>query len=527
MSTLFFVFFKKFFDCFHCMGNTTIMLNFKSIRPQDVGVHPLPDPEYNFPVTPENTEKLFQGCEDFTFRRVLVGPKKIPVLVCWLDGTVNGAAVAEQVLRPLTNDARFAESGIEENVISLIQRGLVYADDMKTVSTMDELAESISFGHCALVFSGKAIVFELRSTLHRSVQEPSVEKSIKGSKDAFVEPLRINTGLVRSRLRTPRLKLHQVILGRKSRTAAAVMWLDGVTAPDLPQEMIRRLQSYDVDGAVLPDLLESALIDAPRSPFPQLVHTERPDKFAASLLDGRVGLLVDGIPIGYLAPSSLPAFMRTNEDLALHFLSASAIRILRWLAFAITLLLPAFYVAIAMYHAEMIPIKLLLSVIDSKQYVPFSSAAEILGMLIAFELLQEAGLHLPDPVGQTVSIIGALIVGQSAVEAKVISPIAVIVVALAGIAGYTLPSQDLGTALRLCRFGLVIAAAVGGMFGIVVGTALLLWHLCSLESFGRPYMTTLSGSGDAGSRAVLFRRPPWKDIYRDPAITGWDKRMRK
>lgn len=478
------------------------------------------------PVTPENTEKLFEGCEDFTFRRVLVGTGSIPVFVCWLDGTVNGAAVAEQVLRPLTDHARFDKSVTVEDVITRITNGGVYADDMTIVSTMDELAEAVSYGHCALVFTNRAILFELRSTLHRSVQEPSVEKSIKGSKDAFVEPLRINTGLVRSRLRTPRLKVAQVILGRKSHTIAAVMWIDGIAAPDLPQEMLRRLQSYDVDGAVLPDLLESALIDAPRSPFPQLIHTERPDKFASSLLDGRVGLLVDGIPVGYLAPSNLPTFMRTNEDLALHYISASAIRLVRWLAFSITLLLPAFYVAVAMYHAEMIPIKLLLSVIESKQYVPFSTAAEILGMLIAFELLQEAGLHLPDPVGQTVSIIGALIVGQSAVEAKVISPIAVIVVALAGIAGYTLPSQDLGAALRLCRFGLVLAAALGGMFGIVVGTALLLWHLCSLESFGRPYMTTLVGS-QGSSRAVFFRRPPWKDIYRDPTITDWDKRMRK
>ena len=502
------------------------MLNFKAFRPQDIAFHPQPDPEYTMPVTPENTEKLFQGCEDFISRRVLVGNDRVPVYVCWLDGTVNGVAVAETVLRPLTDSARFAGAATPEEVARRITDGGVFSNNLTAVSAMDELAEAIAFGHCALVFPDKALLFEVRSTLHRAVQEPSVEKSIKGSKDAFVEPLRVNTGLVRSRLRTPRLKLAQVTLGRKSRTAAAVMWLEGVAAPDLPREMLRRLQRYDVDGAILPDLLESALIDAPRSPFPQLIHTERPDKFAAALLDGRVGLLAEGIPIGYLAPSTLSAFMRTNEDLALHYLSASAIRLVRWLAFLLTLLLPAFYVAVTMYHAEMIPIKLLLSVIESKQYVPFSTAAEIFGMLIAFELLQEAGLHLPDPVGQTVSIIGALIVGQSAVEARVISPIAVIVVALAGIAGYTLPSQDLGAALRLCRFGLVLAAALGGMFGIVVALALFLWHLCSLESFGRPYMSALVGAPD-GSRAVFYRRPPWKDVYRDPSITAWDKRMRK
>lgn len=492
-----------------------------------MGFHPRQDPEFDVPISAENIEKVFDGCEDFLSRRVFAGGKNLSVFACWLDGTVNTVAVADLVLRPLTEDARFAKSGTLDDVFALASSGGVYANTMKAVTAMDELVSALCFGHCALVFEGRALLFETRSSLHRSVSEPTVEKSVKGSKDSFVEPLRVNTGLVRSRLQTPKLKLAQTVIGRKTRTKVSVMWLDGVAAPDLPQEMLRRLDSYDVDGAVLPDLIESTLCDAPNSPFPQLIHTERPDKFAASLLDGRVGVLVDGIPIGYLAPVTLTEFMRTNEDLALQYIAASAIRIVRWFAFAIAVLLPAFYVAVAMYHAEMIPLKLLLSVIESKQYVPFSTAMEILGMLIAFELLQEAGLHLPDPVGQTVSIIGALIVGQSAVEARVISPIAVIVVALTGIAGYALPSQDLGTALRLCRFGLVLAAAVSGMFGLVAGTALLLWHLCSIESFGRPYITSMADEPYAGSRAIFIRRPPWKDIYRDPAITGEDRRMRR
>lgn len=503
------------------------MLKLNILQPQNIGFHPRKEPEFTLPINPENVEKVFDGCEDFLSRRVLAGGKNLPVFVCWLDGTVNTVAVGDLVLRPLTEDARFAKAGNPDDVFTLASSGGIYANTMRVVTTMDELAASLSYGHCALVFEGRAILFELRSTLHRSVSEPTVEKSVKGSKDAFVEPLRINTGLVRSRLQTPKLKTTNTILGRKSRTKAAVMWLEGVAAPDLPAEMLRRLEEYDVDGAVLPDLLESALCDNPRSPFPQLLHTERPDKIASALLDGRVALLVDGIPVGFLAPATLPEFMRTNEDLALHYIVASAIRVVRWMAFFVTLLLPALYVATAMYHAEMIPVELLFSVIESKQYVPFSTAAEILGMLIAFELLQEAGLHLPDPVGQTVSIIGALIVGQSAVEARVISPIAVIVVALAGVAGFSLPSQDLGLALRLSRFFLVLAAALAGMFGILVGMALLLWHLCSLESFGRPYMGALSGGSSGGSKAILIRRPPWRDIYRDPAITGSDQRMRK
>lgn len=503
------------------------MLKLNVLQPQNIEYHPRTTPEFSFPISLKNTKKVFENCEDFCERAIFVGPSRVLLSLCWLDGTVNGESIADTILRPLTDPSRFDGATSPAAITKKILTGGVYAGQATKTESMDELASALSFGHCAIIFDGMALLFEARTSQHRSVQEPGVEKSVKGSKDAFVEPLRVNTGLIRSRLRTPRLKLAQTVIGRKTNTNVSVLWLEGVAAPDLPSAMLYRLDNYDVDGAVLPDLIESALCDAPHSPFPQLIHTERPDKFVSCLLDGRIGILIDGIPIGYLAPVTLPDFMRTNEDLALHYLTASAIRMIRWAALAISLFLPAFYVALSMYHTEMIPLKLLLSVIDSKQYVPFSTAMEILGMLIAFELLQEAGLHLPDPVGQTVSIIGALIVGQSAVEARVISPIAVIVVALAGISGYTLPSQDLGAAVRLCRFGLVIAAAFAGMFGIVVGSALLLWHLCTIESFGRAYIGSAAEGNAVGSRAIFFRRPPWKDIYRDPAVTGEDKRMRR
>ncbi len=495
-------------------------------RPQDVDVHPLPDPIYNCPVSPENTEKLFSGCADLETRRVYAGGTGAAVFACWLDGVTSGGSVAEQVLRPLTDPVRFAALKREADVIAAIENGGVYGPSMKKVTAMDQLADAIAYGCCALVFDGAAFTFQVKTDQHRSVQEPTVEKSVKGGKDAFVEVMRVNTALVRSRLHTPQLKLAQTTVGRKSRSQAAVMWLEGVAAPDLPERMLSRLKALDVDGVVLPDVLDSGLVDMPRSPFPQLIHTERPDKFASLLLEGRVGLIVEGIPVGFAAPAFLPEFLKTTEDAAQHFWPATAIRLLRWLSLAMTLLLPAFYVAVATYHPEMLPTKMLLSVIESKQSVPFSTAVEILGLLLSFELLQEAGLRLPNPVGQTVSIIGALIVGQSAVEAKVVSPIAVIVVALAGIAGYTMPSQDLGAALRIFRFALVLAAALAGMFGIIMGAVLLLWHLCSLESFGRAYMTPLGGCGGGSTGGTFTRNPPWRHVLRDPAINGGDIRRR-
>lgn len=503
------------------------MLNEKGKRPQDVDYHPLGPTTYSCPVSPENTEKIFAGCDDFQTRRVLAGGTGVSVFVCWMDGTVSGDGVAEQVLRPMTDPARFGAGAGERDVIDRLAGGAIYSGDMTETSAMDDVIDALAFGSCALIFQGRAFLFRIKTSQHRSVQEPSVEKSVKGGKEAFVEPLRVNTALVRSRLHTPKLKLRQTVVGRKSRSAAAVLWIEDVADPALPEEMLRRLDCLDVDGVLMADVLDSALADSPRSPLPQLMHTERPDTLAALLLQGRVAVIVDGMPLAFAAPAFLPEFMKTAEDRALHYIAASAIRLLRWVALGLCLLLPAFYVAVAMYHAEMIPTKLLLSVIQSKQSVPFSTAAEVLGMLIAFELLQEAGLRLPDPVGQTVSIIGALIVGQSAVEAKVISPIAVIVVALAGIAGYTMPSQDLGAAIRIFRFALAVAAALAGMFGIAIGTALLLWHLSSLESFGRAYMSPLTGGGGGDSGGIFIRRPAWKDLFRDRLINGGDIRRRK
>lgn len=503
------------------------MLNKNERRPQDIDIRGQTDTAYNDPVSPENTKKLFSDCDDFEFRDVHIGETSVHIFVCWLDGTVSSSEISEQVLRPLTEPSRFAGASTEKDVLDRLADGGIYSSSMKKTDSMAELADALSFGNCALIVTGTAFLFQVKTSQHRSVQEPSVEKSLKGGKDAFVEPLRINTGLVRSRLRTPKLKLKQTVVGRKSRTAAAVLWIEGVADPALPEEMLRRLEAMDVDGVIMPDILDSGLADAPRSPFPQLLHTERPDTLSTLLLQGRVAVLVDGMPLAFAGPAFLPEFMKTSEDRSLHYLAASAIRLLRWAALFLSLLLPAFYVAVATFHAEMIPTKLLLSVIASKQSVPFSTAAEVLGMLLAFELLQEAGLRLPDPVGQTVSIIGALIVGQSAVDARVISPIAVIVVALAGIAGYTMPSQDLSTAIRLCRFGMAIAAALGGMFGIAAGALLLLWHLCSLETFGLPYMTPLTGAGGGDSGGVFIRRPPWKDLYRDKLINGGDIRKRK
>ena len=495
------------------------------------GFHPEKKPRYAGPLSAGALTEIFSGCADWETRRVLPGLMLSGecVTLCWLDGLVDGVTVSEDVLRPLTETQRVVSAQGPAQLAEAIERGAAYAYTLRRRRTADECVADLVNGCCALVFDslGEALTFDTRTKLTRSVSSPAVEKAIKGGKDAFVETLRTNTSLVRRRLRTPELKLEQSVVGRLSGTGVALLYIEGAAKPETVARAQSRIAAIDIDGLLAAGDLEEYIVDSPRSPLPQLIHTERPDTFAMHLLDGRVGILVDGLPLGFLLPADLAAFMRVPEDSAMHFAVASMLTLLRWIALAISLLLPAAFVAISMYHQEMLPVKLLLSMTAAKQYVPFGAAAEAAAMLLAFELLQEAGLRLPDPVGQTASIIGALIVGQSAVEAKVVSPIAVIVVALSGICGYTMPSQDLGGAVRLARLALVALAAALGLYGVVTGAAIIIWYTAGLESFGESYTAPFTGSDSGALARVLIKRPNAANKRRSRHLAGWNRRRQK
>lgn len=492
-----------------------------------VPYHPKPAPRYAGVVSAASVAALFVRCSDFMQRRVDAGldPSR-PLCLCWLDGLVDGRALAETLLRPLTEFWRLCAD--EKEYEARLLDGAVTAWSVRRFDTLDETAQALTHGCCALILeqSRAALCFELRADVGRGVSEPTLEKSVKGARDSFVETLRVNTALVRRRLAVPELKLVEGELGRRSGTKTALLYLEGVADPALVGELARRLDALDLDALLSLGPLEEALAAAPRSPFPQALHTERPDRFAMHLSDGRVGLLADGLPVGLVLPVTLAEFMKVTGDRAQHFLISSTLSLLRWFSLLIALLLPGLYVALAMYHQEMLPTKLLLSIIEAKQKVPFSTALEVLGMLLAFLMLQEAGLRLPGPMGDTVSIIGALIVGQAAVEARIVSPIAIIVVAAAGIACYTLPSQDLAAALRLWSLGLLLAGALAGLYGVALGCCLLFWHLAGIDSFGRSYTAPLSEDGP-GLRRLLLRRPFSALQLRDALLHTLDRRRRK
>ena len=492
--------------------------------------HPERKSQYPQPLSSEALAAVFAGCADFVSRGALPGLYEGEcVTLCWLDGLVDGEAVSEDVLRPLTDLTRGLSARSPGELARLLELGAAYSCTVRRLGNLDGAAAALLSGCCLVCIDalGEAVAFEARSKQVRAVGQPTVEKAIKGGKDAFVETLRANTALVRRRLRTPKLKLEQRGVGRLSDTAVAILYVEGVAQRSTVDEALRRVEAIDIDALLSAGDLEEYVVDSPHSPLPQLLHTERPDTFAMGLLDGRVGLLVDGLPLGFLLPADLAAFMRVPEDAAAHFAVASMLTLLRWAALGISLLLPGAFVAVSMYHQEMLPVELLLSMTAAKQFVPFGTAGEVIAMLLAFELLQEAGLRLPDPVGQTASIIGALIVGQSAVEAKVVSPIAVIVVALAGICGYTMPSQDLGGAVRLFRLGFVALGALLGLYGVISALALLVWYLAGLESFGKPYTAPFTGAERGALERVLLKRPNAANKLRAAHLAGPNRRRQR
>ncbi|MBQ2896510.1 MAG: spore germination protein [Oscillospiraceae bacterium] len=466
-------------------------------------------------------KKIFSDCEDFFSRELCLGTVRGELF--WIEGLVSGVDLAETVLRPLAENPALRR-GDAAACAEAILAGAVYNVTVRRRERLEELQSDLLNGYAVLILPGAWLSFDSRSPIHRSISEPKLDKGILGPKEAFTETLRINSALLRRRLKTPELKNRELNVGRRSATRVSILWLEGIARTESVEALTAALGAIDIDGVTALGDIAGYVAPRRRGMFPQFLCTERPDRLARLLLQGRVAILIDGIPQALVLPCTLPELMRVSEDRSVHAAAASAVLLLRWGALLTSLLLPALYVAVAMYHQEMIPYRLLESIIESKQNVPFSTGAEILGMLAAFSLLQEAGLRLPEQAGTTVSIIGTLIVGQSAVEARVVSPIAVIVVAFAGIAGYTAPNQQLGAAMRLWRFGLAVSTLFLGLYGLMAGLVLLLWRLCSMECWGTAYLYPLADGEGGRLRAALLRMPLRLQKYRDRPLWGRNRR---
>ena len=473
--------------------------------------HPRREPRLEGPLTLARVKEVFADRADFGTRELCLWDRpEMKVTLCYLVGMARNERLNDYILRPMATDPALMGTDIR-GAYRRLRDGGIYNMMVLERRDLDSAVLDLINGSGILFFHGVdgAVLSCMTVTEEkRAVSAPVNEPSAKGARDSFVESLRTNTSLVRRRLRAPELRIREQIVGRQTLTPVDLLWIDGIADPETVARAEEQLAAIDIDGALSTGNVEEYLAGQTATPFPLLAYTERPDRFADGLVEGRVGLLIDGIPLGYLLPGTVSQFLRAAQDKSSNWMAASTILVLRYLCLLVTLFLPAFYVAVVTYQPGIIPTRLALSIIAAKQEVPFSTIVEVLAMLVAFEILQEAGLRLPASIGQTVSILGGLVVGTAAVEAKIVSPAVLIAVAVAGIAGYTMPSQDFAAALRLWRFLLVVAGGIAGLLGVVLGGAALVIHLARLESFGVAYLAPFAGADGAHPvRSAAVRGP--------------------
>lgn len=484
--------------------------------------HPRSEPVFDVPLSAAALKDAFRDCVDFTTRELrLAGAPGRVVTLCAVDGMVRSERVNDYILRPLAQDEALREADLAE-AFRLLSSGALYNLSVSEVKTTDEAVFALMEGSVVLWFEalGRALKCGVATEEKRSIGDPEDEPAAKAGKDSFVEGIRTNTSLVRRRLRSAHLRIEEQIVGRQTRTPVDVIYLDGIARPEIVQEVKERLEQMDIDGVINTGHIEQYLCDRLVTPFPQLLATQRPDRFSANLLAGRVGLIVDGLPLGFLLPGTVGLFLAAEQDRTDNWMVSRALTVLRYGAMLLSLFLPAIYVAAVLFHPEMVPLALAEAIIRAKAEVPFGTLFEAVMLLLAFEVIQEAGLRLPGNLGQTVSILGGLVVGSAAVEAKIISPAVLIVVAVAGVAGYTIPAQDFAGGMRLWRLVLTLAAGVDGLLGVTLAAAVLVGHLAGLESFGVAYLAPFAAQPGAQVEGHGFFRVPLPWVKLRPAAFG-------
>ncbi|WP_246206581.1 spore germination protein [Virgibacillus ihumii] len=465
-----------------------------------------------------NEQKLrdsYQNCSDVIFRTFYINGDRKALLV-YIDGLSNIDEIDDSVLSPLMN----TNDETETQVTELIQKN-VAVSSVKELKTYEDCLNEISSGNPVIIVDNSKISFSpgLSKWEKRAIDKPEAEKVVRGPREGFIETLSVNTSMLRRKIQSPKLKMKSMQVGRYTKTTLIVTYVEGIADKTLIEEIQNRLKRIDIDGILESGVVEEFIEDNPYSPFPQVLATERPDVVAANLLEGRVAIMVDGTPFVIVMPITLYSLLQSNEDYYGRFMIGTAIRWLRYLFLVISLLLPSLYVAVLTYHQEMVPTSLLISMAASREQVPFPALIEVLIMEITFEALREAGLRLPKQVGSAVSIVGALVIGEAAVSAGIVSAPMVIVVAITGIASFTIPRYSASTAFRMLRFPMILLAGTFGLLGIMLGIILIIVHLSTLRSFGVPYLSPMAPMMPDDMKDVLVRAPWWKLDLR-PHFTG-------
>ena len=458
----------------------------------------------------DNIRKLLGSPADLVTRKVTIGMYGPACGLVYMQELVDMQFLNQSIIQTL-QEAKLTLSPQQSpnEMLLTLRDSLLPIGNIHNSFTLDDAALKLLEGNCLLFLDGTRQVISLgiKGGKERSIDEPPSEKVIRGPRDGFIENVAVNLSLLRRKLADPNLHFRMLKVGERSRNKVVICYLAGVAQPALINEIERRISTMSVDNVPESGSVEQWIEDSFLSPFPQYQITERPDSAIAGIVAGRAAILIEGTPFALIAPATIADFFRSQEDEYERWTVSSFFRILRFFAILITVFLPGLYIALIEYNHGLIPSKLAFSIAGTREGVPFHAVVEAFMMEFTMEILREARVRLPKPVGQTVGIVGGLVIGEAAVQAGIVSPIMVIVVALTAIASFTLPAYNFIAALRLIRFGVMAAAAVLGLFGIMMVFIMICIHITNLEVYGIPYSAPLSSATAADWKSTILRLP--------------------
>ncbi|RST71249.1 spore germination protein [Siminovitchia acidinfaciens] len=467
----------------------------KTMGNQEKEVKPL------FPLIEDNIDyicKAFYNTDDLKMRQVTFRGKQGKLI--YLDTIADTKEIQRSFLIPLS------EAGESQSIEELIT-----SVELHISASLKEAVSQMLSGCCALFFEGGTEIY-LFNTLQvnvRTPDEPENEKVVRGSHEGFVEKLNVNLNLVRERIKNRQLTIRYFELGWESKTNLAVIYISDLADPSLVEEVQKRIESISTDMVFSPGYIEECLEDSPFSPFPQILFTERPDRLEAHLMEGRIAVMSEGTSDVSIVPVSFFAFFQTPDDFNIRFYAGSVFRLLRLFSFWGALTLPPIYIAVVGFHYEIIPQDVVTIVKSSIENIPFPPLIEAIVMAITIELIREAGIRLPTPIGQTIGIVGGLIIGDAVVNAGIVSNVMIIVIALTAIMSFTIPSYEMGNTIRILSLPIMIGAATLGFVGIVFSLMIIIMHMCKLESFGSPYLSPVAPVHFKDLKDSFVRFPVW------------------
>ena len=468
---------------------------------------------------------IFDNANDLIIREFKIGTElQVNAIAVMIGGLINEASVNENLIKPLMSLHRDIS---KESVVKVVKESALFVANIQETQKLDDAVTGILSGDTAIFIDGadSALLASILGWEARGVEEPKTESVVRGPREGFVESLGTNTALLRRKIKNTQLKFEKITVGKQTKTDICIVYINGIANEKIVQEVKDRITRIETDSILESGYIEAFIEDAPYSLFPTVGNSEKPDIVSAKLLEGRIAVLTDGTPFVLTLPYLFIEAFQNSEDYYSRPYLATFIRWLRWLAFFISTFLPALYVAITTYHHELLPTSLLISIASANEGSPFPTIVEALLMLVAYEILREAGLRLPKAVGQAVSIVGALVIGDAAVSAGLVGAPMVVVVALTGICSFVVPT--LTDVTTVTRFVLLILSGFAGMYGVILGFAGFLTHQLSLRSFGVPYMSPLAPLNVADLKDVLIRAPWWAMTNRPSLIGNNSTRQKK